>query len=329
MSTLEHLRSWESFAHFNDEQLDRLSKCVSIARYPAESTIFEAAAQSTDAYLITEGQVRVQRQTPYGHYTLALLGEGRLFGEASFIDGQPRSGDAVFEAETELLTFNHVVLTTLMERDQQIAVAFYWTLWKSLALKLRATNDQLTRFFSEQGPRPSPEPAPRRRPKESSKNDLKAKRDLFREQKLSNMEINFLSSLSQQLQVGPGEMIFREGDPGDKLYVVLDGRVMISKDIPGAGEEALAFIERGDYFGEMALIDNQPRSADAKVPTDGSGAVLVAIPREVVEGLLDIQKVSSLRLLKLLCGLISKRLRELNEKLITWFIFSGGGTDAS
>ena len=48
------------------------------------------------------------------------------------------------------------------------------------------------------------------------------------------------------------------------MYVVLEGRIMISKYIPGAGEEALAFLERGDYFGEMALIENQPRSADAK-----------------------------------------------------------------
>ena len=64
------------------------------------------------------------------------------------------------------------------------------------------------------------------------------------------------------------------------MYVVLEGRVMISKYIPGAGEEALAFLERGDYFGEMALIDNQPRSADAKAH-DG-GAVVLAIPRDVL-----------------------------------------------
>jgi len=103
---------------------------------------------------------------------------------------------------------------------------------------------------------------------------------------------------------------------------VLEGRVMISKFIPGAGEEALAFIERGGYFGEMALIDNAPRSADAKAHE--GGAVVLAIPREVIEGILDIHKISSLRLLSILCNLVATRLRELDDKVITWFILAGG-----
>ena len=54
------------------------------------------------------------------------------------------------------------------------------------------------------------------------------------------------------------------------MYVVLEGRVMISKRIPGAGEDALAFLERGDYFGEMALIDDENRSASATAHDDGA-----------------------------------------------------------
>ena len=73
-------------------------------------------------------------------------------------------------------------------------------------------------------------------------------------------------------------MIFREGEKGNEMYVVLEGRVMISKYIPGAGEEALAFLERGGYFGEMALIDNEPRSADAKAH-EGGAVVLVISAR--------------------------------------------------
>jgi CRP-like cAMP-binding protein len=110
------------------------------------------------------------------------------------------------------------------------------------------------------------------------------------------------------------------------MYVVLDGRVRISKMIPGAGEEALAILERGDYFGEMALIDRQPRSALAKA--HDAGAVVLAIPEDVVEGLLDMRKVSSLRLLHILCGLVAKRLREIDDKLVGWFILAGGNWPA-
>ena len=137
------------------------------------------------------------------------------------------------------------------------------------------------------------------------------------------MEINFLTTLSKERRFPPGEVIFREGEDGHEMYVVLDGRVMISKYISGAGEEALAFLERGDYFGEMALIDNQPRSAEAKAHE--GGAVVLAIPREVVNGILDMHKISSLRLLKILCNLVATRLRELDDKIIGWFILAGGG----
>jgi CRP-like cAMP-binding protein len=101
---------------------------------------------------------------------------------------------------------------------------------------------------------------------------------------------------------------------------------MISKRIVGAGEEALAFLERGDYFGEMALIDQQPRSADARA--HDAGAVVLSISREVLEGILDIQKVSSLRLLRLLCNLVAKRLREINDKLVGWYIFAAGSGES-
>ena len=148
------------------------------------------------------------------------------------------------------------------------------------------------------------------------------KRSVFEEHKLSNLEINFLSSLSQERSFDAGAVLFREGDPGDAMYVVLDGKVRISKMIPGVGEEALMILERGDFFGEMALIDNLPRSADARAHE--RGAVVLRIPRDVLEQLLDIRKVSSIRLLRLLCELVAARLRELDDKLVGWHILSGG-----
>ena len=57
-------------------------------------------------------------------------------------------------------------------------------------------------------------------------------------------------------------MIFREGEPGDGLFMVIDGSVRISKHT-ATGEEALAILEPNAFFGEMALIDFLPRAADA------------------------------------------------------------------
>ncbi len=60
-----------------------------------------------------------------------------------------------------------------------------------------------------------------------------------------------------------GEIVFREGDSGDTLYLVGKGSVKISKAGLGGKQETLGFIHPGNFFGEMALLDRQPRSAMA------------------------------------------------------------------
>jgi CRP-like cAMP-binding protein len=322
VSIQDLFRQWDLFSHFTAEQLAQLAGCAALVHYPPKAIILHEGEETLDPYFIQSGSVRIQRKTPYGKFALAVLGPGVLFGETSFIDHGPRTGDAVTAAESELLVFDPAVLQDLLERDQRFQLALYWTFWKSLSRKLRKTNENLTQFFSETRKPVAEEPITHFQPGGDIRVDLAAKRKLFAEQKLSNLEINFLTTLSKEKQFPAQQVIFREGETAHEMYVVLEGKVMISKFIPGAGEEALAFIERGGYFGEMALIDNAPRSADAKAYSEG--AVVLAIPREVLEGILDINKVSSLRLLTILCNLVAQRLRELDEKVITWFILAGG-----
>lgn len=64
--------------------------------------------------------------------------------------------------------------------------------------------------------------------------------------------------------VGAGEVVFEEGDPGDAFYVVFDGGVEIVKAGADGEEEKLAFRRPGEGFGEMALLDDAPRSATAR-----------------------------------------------------------------
>ncbi|HKV12066.1 MAG TPA: cyclic nucleotide-binding domain-containing protein [Thermoanaerobaculia bacterium] len=316
------LERWEIFSHFTEPQLAQLAQCISRRVIPPGTAVVKEGERTHAAYLIQSGGIRIQRKTPYGLFSLALLQPGTLFGETSFVDREPRSGDAVTTSETELFGLDPDALQAIMDKDQRFQLALYWTFWKSLSSKLRQTNQNLTHFFSETGRPPSPDTTAARPTTGEFRVDMASKRKLFQEQKLSNMEINFLTSLSKERKFGPNQVIFREGEMGNEMYVVLEGRVMISKYIPGAGEEALAFLERGGYFGEMALIDHEPRSADAKAHEDG--AVVLAIPREVVEGILDIHKISSIRLLTILCHLVASRLRELDEKVIGWFIIAGG-----
>jgi CRP-like cAMP-binding protein len=325
----ERLHHLDSFSHLTALQLHQLAECLTSRKFAAGTTIYREGEPPTAFYLVDEGAVRICRMTPFGPFELAALKPGDLFGESGFIDGANFSGDAESSADSTLAVFDAISVAARCRADRKFEIALLWTLWKSLSQKLRTANNRLTRFFSIDAQRVDTTPASASRAVLEGDFDMAHRLGLFREQKLSEMEINFLGSLSREHHFEPGALIFSEGEPGEKMYVVADGSVVISKTIPGIGEEALAFLERGDYFGEMSLIENQPRSADARAHPD-TGTTVLALPREVVSGLLNIERVSSARLLllKILSGMVAKRLHELNEKLVGWFLLSGGDLDS-
>ena len=66
---------------------------------------------------------------------------------------------------------------------------------------------------------------------------------------------------------GKGDYIFREGDEGDEMYIIQTGRVSIHKVI--AGKKApISVLEKGDFFGEMSILERLPRTADAEALED-------------------------------------------------------------
>jgi CRP-like cAMP-binding protein len=109
-----------------------------------------------------------------------------------------------------------------------------------------------------------------------------------------------------------GAKVFAEGSPGDKVYLILEGKVRISRNVPGIGEEALAVLKAGDYFGEMALIDDFPRSADA---TAHEAVRLFVISKEHLQDLLFIDRELAYELLWNFVRTLSGRLRETNDKM--------------
>ena len=116
--------------------------------------------------------------------------------------------------------------------------------------------------------------------------------------------------------------IFKEGDRGEAMYIIISGKVRISKHLPGVGEEALAILETGQYFGEMALIDDSPRSADAiaHIP-----CTLCAIKRDRLESLMFTDKDLGSTLLWTFVRTLSERLRETSDKIKGFFALSAFG----
>src|SRR4029078_13147468 len=116
-----------------------------------------------------------------------------------------------------------------------------------------------------------------------------------------------------------GTKIFQFGDAGDKLYLILEGQVRISREVPGMGEEALAAPGPGHVCGEMALLYESPRSADARVHTR---CRVLAIPKDGFDDLLFMRKNLASEVLWSMVRMLIARLRETTDKL-TFLSISG------
>lgn len=136
---------------------------------------------------------------------------------------------------------------------------------------------------------------------------------------LTHAQLHKIAGIATERKFEGSASIFKEGDLGQEMYVILDGKVRISKQIPGAGEEALAILERGQYFGEMAVIEDTPRSADAIAHIPCS---LWVIGREQLDQLMFTDKDLAYVLLWTFVRTLSERLRETNEKLRSFFAVS-------
>jgi CRP/FNR family cyclic AMP-dependent transcriptional regulator len=113
-------------------------------------------------------------------------------------------------------------------------------------------------------------------------------------------------------QYRAGVTIFSEGSPGDKFYLIVEGAVRISRFVPGMGEEALAVLRAGAYFGEMSLIDDAPRSATAVCH---ERCRLFVVNRRDLEDLLFVDRDLAYELLWNWVRTLSRRLRATNDKM--------------
>jgi len=104
-----------------------------------------------------------------------------------------------------------------------------------------------------------------------------------------------------------GTVLFHEGDRGEEMFILQSGKVKISKKIRGV-EKTLATLEKGEFFGEMAILNDKPRSATAETIED---ADMLVIDRKTCETLLRSNVEIAIRFIKRLAD----RLRETNEQM--------------
>jgi CRP/FNR family transcriptional regulator, cyclic AMP receptor protein len=105
-----------------------------------------------------------------------------------------------------------------------------------------------------------------------------------------------------------GHVVFEEGDPGDRLFIVLDGKMKISRAAADGRENLLAVLGPGEMFGELSLFDPGERTATASAVTDST---LASLDHDDLRPLLLDQPGVAVQLLRAL----AQRLRRTNEAM--------------
>ncbi|MDX2437163.1 MAG: cyclic nucleotide-binding domain-containing protein [Acidobacteriota bacterium] len=309
------LRTMGLFRHFSDELLIPLARIVVPESVAAGEAVFTERDASRDLKIIRQGSVHITRSTPVGTQVLTSLSTGALFGEVSYLDSLPRSATALAVGPTSVFTIPAEALDQAVSEDRELAVSLLWGFWQTLADKVRSANLQMNELF---GAPATPAPAQRVPTNVGQRVHLteESKVDILREQGLSAQELRLLAKYSREQSFQTDAMIFAEGDPGDSLYIVVDGAVRISRMVPGMGEECLLILSRGEVFGELALIDDRPRSADARA--HGGPCTVFAVSKSLLEEVLSMDPDAAVQFLNLLCRLLCRRLRAMNERLVAW-----------
>ncbi|OUT40753.1 MAG: hypothetical protein CBB66_00645 [bacterium TMED6] len=114
-------------------------------------------------------------------------------------------------------------------------------------------------------------------------------------------ELIFISQELEEIQYSDNTVIFKDGEVGDSMYFIFNGEIRISK-----GDNELVCLKRGDYFGEMALLDGEPRSADATTITN---SVLLKLNSNKFKNVL----YSNQHVVKGVLSMLCDRLRNANN----------------
>ncbi|EMJ88881.1 MULTISPECIES: Crp/Fnr family transcriptional regulator [Leptospira] len=297
--------------------------------FPANSYIIvEGKKDANNFYIIREGKVRVTRETAVvGEDPNQVLGPGDFFGVVAAMSQHPQIESATSLTNVSLISVSYDQFGTLIQKSTAVAM----NIIRFFSMKLRQFDTTITRLSF-------------RNAVEEDPNELfKIGEYYFQQQNTSHATFAYQSYLkhlpngqfvpqaklrlqtsNQPFQAPPidynkfnrnykdSEMIFCEHEPGKELFILQSGKVKISK-IVNQNEVMLAVLQAGDIFGEMAILDNKPRSASAVAAGD---VELLAINKANFEGMVKAQPQLATRLITLLSERIWIAYKQLANLLL-------------
>jgi len=291
---------------------------VGVIRYGPGSVIFEQGDPGDCAYFIKRGTVDIVVEKGRDGVRIARLGKGAFFGEMALVDGAPRSATAETPDGCELVLLDGAIL------EQELAkldpFMRYWVDYVTQRIRKlldRVDTNTPTRSLSnllsilDNFDANSADAASEIDTKSSILQGIPfqvlagagadASRNTQRAAKPREIQI-----LDRRIFYR-GRVIFSEGEPGHRAYIVRSGKVEISTTVHGQ-KKILTHIGPKGLFGEMALIDGKPRSATAIAAEDSE---LLSIESKKLE-----EKISSLsEFMRYYIRVLMDRMRDLSKRV--------------
>jgi len=211
----------------------------------AETKTYEAGSEIPIAdriVIIAEGRVRLDVS---GAETreLGTLARGSLLGEMNLFEPEPAPLSAHAAESATCLVWKHEAIKNTFRYSRTGAAKMMAVFSRSLSHKIRLANELLQAA-------PASASGGARQPRE-----------------LDALDLSRLRSFSISRDYAEGVSLFKEGDPGEELFVIYEGEVEILKQTSSGEPMSLAKLQTGDFFGEMAFVDQSPRSASAVAAT--------------------------------------------------------------
>ena len=137
-------------------------------------------------------------------------------------------------------------------------------------------------------------------------------------------ELGILADSLRERPLRRGQVLLREGDGGDEMFLVRSGSLVISKGVTGRVEQVLARVGPGDFFGEMALFDRSPRSATIQADSD---TMLLVLDRAALTKLTEVSPRAAAAFFESLVLIFIERLRasgDLVAEVTRWGLEATG-----
>ncbi|MBQ3902797.1 MAG: cyclic nucleotide-binding domain-containing protein [Lachnospiraceae bacterium] len=235
---------------------------ITETKYDKDTLLFKKGDASDLMYRVVKGSVRIVNG--YGtenEQEIVVLKDGSFIGEMGIIENAPRSTDAVAMAGTTVASIGFSDFEGFVKDDTDAAIF----LMQTLSERLRDTDKKyldavklLNEYYDEDEMEDSELNIEFKQIKLRYGRSLRA-RGLF--SRVENTEIPHHS-------VNAGGIIFSEGDPGTIMYLILEGEVDFYLGYSGKQKLLIGSAKKGDIFGEMAVLDNEARSATAVASSD-------------------------------------------------------------